>query len=113
MPLTFEPELPPLRVDETGTVRVGKSRVLLETVIQAFHDGATPEEMIQDYDPLELEDVYGAISYYLGHRGQVDAYLAERECQAGELRRQVEASQRHLPDIRQRLLAGRAKRNAS
>lgn len=113
MPLTIHPDAPPLRVDESGTVRVGKTRVLLETVVQAFRDGATPEQIVQDYDTLELAEVYGAVSYYLGHRDEVDAYLAERVQQAAEIRRQVEAVQCHLPDIRQRLMAVRGRRDAS
>lgn len=113
MPLTIEPETPPLRVDETGTVRVGKTRVLLEVVVRAFLDGATPEEIVLDYDTLELDEVYGAIGYYLRHRKDVDAYLAARAHQAEELRERVEVAQRHLPDIRQRLLAARDKKEAS
>ena len=42
MNLALERELPPLRQEENGAIRVGKSRVLLELVIQAFQDGATP-----------------------------------------------------------------------
>jgi len=113
MTLTIHPDAPPLRVDETGTVRVGMTRVVLEAVVQAFRDGATPEQVVQDYDTLELADVYGAVAYYLRHREEVDAYLAEREREAGELRKKVEDAQRHLPDIRARLLAAREKRTAS
>jgi uncharacterized protein (DUF433 family) len=113
MPLTFEPDLPPLRVDETGTVRVGKTRVLLVLVVEAFQEGATPEEIVQMYDTLTLVEAYGAIAYYLGHREEVEAYIAEYEREAEEVRKKVEAAQRDLPDIRQRLLARREKRNAS
>lgn len=113
MPLTIHPDTPPLRVDDTGTVRVGPTRVILEVVIQAFQDGATPEQIVQDYDTLELADVYDVIAYYLRHRSEVDAYLAQRATEAEELRRRVEATQRHLPDIRQRLLAAQAKKAVS
>jgi uncharacterized protein (DUF433 family) len=103
----------PLRVDDTGTVRVGKTRVILELVVHAFRDGATPEQLVQDYDTLDLADVYAVIAYYLRHRDEVDAYLAERERQADELRKKIEAAQSHLPDIRARILAARAKKEAS
>ncbi len=46
MNLVLERETPPLREDETGSVRVGNSRVLLETVIRAFQDGASPESIV-------------------------------------------------------------------
>ena len=103
MPLTIHEDSVPLRVDETGTVRIGKTRVILELVIHAFRDGATPEQIVQDYDSLDLADVYAVIGYYLGHRAEVDAYLAERAASAEGLRKKVEESQRHLPDIRARL----------
>ncbi len=105
MPLTIREDAIPLRVDETGTVRIGQTRVLLELVIHAFRDGATPEQIVQDYDMLNLADVYAVIGYYLRHRDEVDAYLAERTVKAEELRKKIEASQSHLPDIRARLLA--------
>ena len=85
MSLTIHPDAPPLRIDETGTVRVGKTRVVLEAVVQAFRDGATPEQVVQDYDTLELADVYGVVAYYLRHREEVDAYLADRDREAAEL----------------------------
>ena len=33
----------PLRLDTQGTIRVGRSRVTLDTVIAAYHQGASPE----------------------------------------------------------------------
>src|SRR4051812_44227441 len=110
MTLTIQVEAPPLRVDEAGAVRVGKTRVLLVLVIHAFQDGATPEEIVQMYDSLSLAEVYAVIAYYLRHRDEVEAYLAEYERQAAEVRKRVETAQKDLPDIRQRLLAERARR---
>jgi len=113
MPLTIHEDAVPLRVDETGTVRIGRTRVILELVVQCFRDGATPEQIVQDYDTLNLADVYAVIGYFLRHRDEVDAYLAERAAEAEELRTKIEAAQSHLPDIRARLLAARAKKQAS
>jgi uncharacterized protein (DUF433 family) len=113
MPLTIHEDTVPLRVDETGTVRIGQTRVILELVIHAFQDGATPEQIVQDYDTLNLADVYAVIGYYLRHRAEVEAYLAERAAAADELRKKIEAAQRDLPDIRARLLAARARKEAS
>jgi uncharacterized protein (DUF433 family) len=55
-------EAPPLREDESGALRVGNSRVLLELVIQAFQDGATPETIVQRYPTLALADAYAVIT---------------------------------------------------
>ncbi len=46
MSLVLERETPPLHQDETGAIRVGNSRVLLEVVIRAFQDGASPESIV-------------------------------------------------------------------
>jgi uncharacterized protein (DUF433 family) len=67
MSLVLEPKtLPlPLREDESGAIRVGNSRVLLELVIQAFQDGASPESIVRAYSTLSLSDVYLTVGYYL------------------------------------------------
>jgi uncharacterized protein (DUF433 family) len=102
------PVEPPLRVDESGAIRVGTTRVLMVLVVRAFQDGATPEEIVQRYDTLHLADVYAVIAFYLRHRAEVDRYLVEWDRQADELQQQIEARQKHLPDLRQRLLSRRA-----
>ena len=58
MNLVLERETPPLYEAQTGAIRVGNSRVLLETVIRAFQDGASPESIIHRYSTLSLSDVY-------------------------------------------------------
>ena len=50
-------EAPPIREDSTGSLRIGVSRVLLELVIHAFQDGATPEAIVQRYPTTTLADV--------------------------------------------------------
>ena len=53
MALSFAKEAVPLQADEDGVVRVGKTRVTLDTVVAAFSDGATAEEIVQQYPILE------------------------------------------------------------
>ena len=53
------------------------SRVGLESVIQEFLEGASPETIVDDFPSLMLEQVYGAITFYLANREEIDAYLAE------------------------------------
>lgn len=107
MSVVIQTEAPPIRQDESGALRVGDSRVLLELVIQEFQDGATPEMIVQQYDTLSLPDVYAVISYYLRHREEIQAYLTQREQRGREVQRRVEEGQRDLGDIRRRLLAAR------
>ena len=108
MGITFQTDAPPLREDPSGAVRVGRSRVLLELVIRAFQDGATPESIVQSYPSVSLADVYGVIAYYLRHRHDVDDYLQARRHQADTLRREIEAKQPSRVDLRAKLLARKA-----
>jgi uncharacterized protein (DUF433 family) len=104
---SVQPESPPLREDETGALRVGESRVLLEIVIRAFQDGATPETIVQRYSTLSLPDVYAVIAYYLRHSNEADAYLALREQNATQVQQRIELDQPDLSEIRARLLSRR------
>ncbi len=97
----------PLQTDSAGVVRVGGTRVTLDTVISAFRDGATAEEIVQQYPALNLADVYHVIGYYLRRTPDVDAYLQKRQSNAEVSRKQNEA--RFDPSgVRARLLARRS-----
>ncbi len=91
---------------ESGVLRVGNSRVSLDTVIIAFGQGATPEQIVEDYDSLELSEVYAVISYYLQNREEVENYLTQRKVERDELRREIE-SRSNPQGIREKLLARR------
>ena len=97
-------EVIPLEVDPDGTVRIGKTRVTLDTVIAAFTEGATAEEIVQQYPSLDLADVYSVLAYYLRHRSEVDAYVHERQEQAEAVRKDNE-SRWDPSGVRDRLLA--------
>jgi uncharacterized protein (DUF433 family) len=95
--------------DSAGGLRIGDTRVLLELVLRAFQDGATPEAIVQRYPTLGLVDVYAVITHYLQHREELDCYLTERERRAGEVRERIEKEQGDLAELRARLLAQRGK----
>ncbi len=89
-----------------GVLRVGGTRVTLDTVVSAFEQGATAEEIAQQYSSLNLADVYAVIGYYLQNRVEVEQYLRERRRQANDVRKQNEA--KFNPEgVRARLLARR------
>jgi len=99
-------ETPPLRVDEQGVIRVGGTRVTLDTIIGAFLDGESPEAIADQYPSVSLSDVYATVTYYLVHRSEVDAYLSRRAAVAMRTQREIE--QRWPPHgLRVRLLARR------
>ena len=55
------------------------SRVPLASIVREFQDGQSPEAIRSAFPTLTLEQVYGAITFYLGHRSEVDRDLAVRE----------------------------------
>lgn len=105
MSVMIQTEAPPLHEDSSGALRVGQSRVLLELVIRAFQDGATPEAIVQRYPTTTLADIYAVIAYYLHHREAIEEYLKEREQRAAEIRQRIESRQGDLGELRHRLLA--------
>lgn len=69
------PEVVPLRTGADGVVRVGGTRVTLDTVVEAFQDGATAEDVVQQYPSLVLADVHQILGYYLKHADELRAYF--------------------------------------
>src|SRR5437762_6003957 len=106
--LPLNTEVSPLRVDEGGIVRVGKSRVSLDLVVEQYENGMTPEDMVRAYDSLVLADVHAVIAYYLRHRDEVRAYLKRRHEEAEGLRAKIEAERPRVS--REELLARRTAR---
>jgi len=107
MTMVVAAETPPLAADAAGVFHVGNSRVTLDTVVGAFLDGATAEEIVEQYPAISLGQVYAVIAYYLAHTVEVDDYLQVREQRSVEVR---QANERLFDPtgIRARLLARQA-----
>jgi uncharacterized protein (DUF433 family) len=102
--LTAEPA--PLTFGNDGVMRVRGTRVTLETMLAAFADGATAEEIAQRYPSISLADTYQVIGYCLRHSAELEPYLAERRQNFCDTRLSNES--RWPPaGIRDRLLARR------
>jgi uncharacterized protein (DUF433 family) len=97
---------PPLVEDKGGIIRVGGTRVRLDTVVCAFQNGCTPEEVLHKYPSLKLPDIYSVITYYLLHSEEIDAYLSRRKGLMREAEQEIEV---RFPSagVRERLLARR------
>lgn len=106
--LPLHADHPPLRRDEGGAVRVGKSRISLDLIVEQYENGMTPEDMVRAYDTLVLADVHAVIAYYLRHRDELRAYVKQRAEQAEALRKKIEAERPRVS--REELLARRSAR---
>jgi uncharacterized protein (DUF433 family) len=65
------------------------SRVSLDSIVYAFLRGASPEGIAHSFPLITLEDVYGAIAFYLAHQREIDAYLRQGESEFDALRQKV------------------------
>lgn len=108
MTLTVEAKAPPLRADENGVMRVGNTRVTLDSIVRAFQEGHTAEEITSHFPSLKLADVYATISYYLDNRTAVDRYIEQQEHAAGDVWEDIGANSDYKL-FRERLLAATGK----
>jgi uncharacterized protein (DUF433 family) len=76
--IQIEDQKVPLSLDERGLFRVAGTRVTLDCVVEMWQDGAGPEEIVEHFDALRLDDVYAVITYYLRHQDEVEQYLAQQ-----------------------------------
>jgi len=90
--MTLHADPVPLRIDDTGTIRVGESRITLDVLLQYWRMGMKPEDIARGLDTIALADVHGALAYYLRHQAEIDDYLHRREEEAEKLRQQIEAA---------------------
>jgi uncharacterized protein (DUF433 family) len=72
-----------------GAYRINDTRVSLDSVVYAFLNGQSPESILDSFPVLTLEQVYGAITYYLAHQEEIDVYLRQGEADFAALSYQL------------------------
>jgi len=97
----------PLRRGEDGVLRVTGSRVTLDSIVHQFKNGATAEQIQEDFPSLTLRDIYSVIAHFLQNTRSVEEYLCEQVRAAGEVRREIEGCI-DSGDLRDRLRQRRA-----
>ena len=90
--------------------RIGGTRVSLDSIVYAFRRGESPETICQNFELLHLEEVYGAIAYYLANQAEIDAYLIRQSEKWAEGKRNSEPLPRSL---REKLLRAREETQAT
>ena len=81
------------------------TRISLDVLVAAFKQGKSPEAIHQDFETVSLADVYAIFAYYLRHRAEVEAYLAEQEGEGAEIQARIEAEHPLSGGLRAKLLA--------
>src|SRR5258705_8959570 len=92
-----------------GAYRITGTRISLDSVVYAFLNGQTPESIVDSFPLLTLEQVYGAIAFYLAHRTEIDEYLRQGEAEFEILRQRLR--DQNLP-LHRKLMAFRQKQQA-
>lgn len=89
---------------------VAGTRISLDSIVHAFSRGESPETICQNFELLRLEEVYGAIAYYLANQADIDAYLVRQDEKWAEGKRKSEP----LPAVlRERLTRARDELHAT
>lgn len=103
VPLTMSVPLTRL---EDGTLRVTGTRIPIDQIVRAYHEGETPEQFCQDFPTVSFADVYTVMGFYLQNRELIDEYLRRRRREADALREEIE---RYSPttELRERLIRRR------
>lgn len=86
------------------------TRISLDSVVYSFLSGESPESIAQNLPLLSLEQVYGAITFYLANREFLDAYLEEGEAEFRELQ---ESCKEKSPLLYQKLKAAQAQKQSA
>ena len=79
-----------------STYRVAGTRVSLDSIVYLFREGMSTEGMADCYPALTLEQVHGALAFYLANQKRIDRYLIEGERKAADLH---EGSRRTNADL--------------
>jgi len=79
-----------------STYRITDTRVSLDSLVYLYREGLSAESMVESYPALTLEQVHGALAFYLANQPQIDAYLAEGQRAAESQHQQSKQSNAEL-----------------
>ena len=84
------------------------TRISLDSIVHAFNRGAAPESIKRSFPLLSLEEIYGAITFYLSHEQEIEAYLAQSEVELdSEFRERNARARSAKPELFDRLAKAR------
>ena len=90
------------------------TRISLDSIVHAFNCGAAPESIKRSFPLLSLEEIYGAITFYLSNEEEIDSYLAQSETELDSASRERNSRARTAkPELFDRLAKARQGREAT
>jgi uncharacterized protein (DUF433 family) len=73
----------------SGAYYIAGTRVSLDSVVYAFLRGESPEGIAESFPVLGLEQIFGALAFYMANREVVDRYLSKGEREFEAMRQQA------------------------
>lgn len=98
----------PLSVDADGIIRIGGTRVTLDTLVSLYEEGYPAEWLAEAFPSLTLADIHAVVGYFLRHRNELEEYLKRNRKLAERNRQELESKHPSLRSLKSRLLARRA-----
>jgi uncharacterized protein (DUF433 family) len=108
MALDLQASVLPLRRDSGGVIRIGGTRVTVESVLHAYLEGESAEGILERFPTLDLADVHAVVAWFLRNRRKVEAHL--RECGREAEAARAEADRRSQRAVGRKRLLGRRRR---
>jgi uncharacterized protein (DUF433 family) len=69
-----------------GGYWISGKRISLDSVVYAFRRGQSPESIKRSFPLLNLEEIYGAIAFYLANQTEIDDYLKQEDAEFENMR---------------------------
>jgi uncharacterized protein (DUF433 family) len=93
---------------KNGVYCVAESRVSLDSIVYGFQQGESPETIAKNFPTLTLEQVYGAVAFYLSHQSEIDDYIKQGEVEYEAARqKEREADPEFYEKMKQKLSQAR------
>ncbi len=100
-------------IQVNGAYRIAGSRVSLDSVVYAWLEGQSPETIADNFPALTLEEVYGAVTFYLSNREAIDEYLRGKKADFEAMRQKsVEELRKNRPQLYAKLMAAKQRHTA-
>lgn len=83
--------------ERNGGYYLAGTRLSLDSIVQCFNEGLSPETILAEFESLTLTRVFGAITFYLENQPAIDAYRMRQK-------QRSEATRRNAAPLRENLL---------